>query len=107
MQMVSKQLAKRWAESRHRREEEERRQRVMVITEFDAGDPEATMHAMAGEILEYRRAVGLLAKAIGWTGASAPFALIAPGPLPAAKRARVTGSDARSPEMPDVPPPVV
>jgi two-component system phosphate regulon response regulator OmpR len=32
-------------------------QRVMVITEFDAGDPEATMHAMATEILKYRRAV--------------------------------------------------
>ena len=38
---------------RRRRDEEERRQRVMVITEFDAGDPEATMHAMATEILEY------------------------------------------------------
>ena len=28
-------------------DEEERRQRVMVITEFDAGDPEATLHALA------------------------------------------------------------
>ena len=37
----------------------------MVITEFDAGDPEATMHAMADEILKYRRAVRLLAKASG------------------------------------------
>ena len=26
----------------------------MVITEFDVGDPEATMHAMAAEILRYR-----------------------------------------------------
>jgi hypothetical protein len=34
----------------------------MVITEFEAGDPEATLHAMAAEILEYRRAVRLLAK---------------------------------------------
>jgi hypothetical protein len=59
---------------------EYRRQRVMVITEFDAGDPEATMHALADEILNYRRAVRLLAKAIGWTDAGAPFALIAPGP---------------------------
>jgi hypothetical protein len=42
-----------------------RRQRVMVITEFDAGDPEATLHALADEILKYRRAVRLLAKAIG------------------------------------------
>ena len=52
----------------------------MLIAEFDAGDPEATMHAMANEILKYRRAVRLLAKAIGWAGASAPFGLIAPGP---------------------------
>jgi hypothetical protein len=36
----------------------------MIITEFDAGDPEATMHALADEILKYRRAVRLLAKAI-------------------------------------------
>ena len=53
---------------------------MMVITEFDAGDPEATMHAMADEILKYGRAVRLLAKAIGWTDAGAPFALISPGP---------------------------
>jgi hypothetical protein len=38
----------------------------MVITEFDAGDPEATMHALADEILKYRRALRLLATAIGW-----------------------------------------
>ena len=105
MQMARKQQAEQWAEHRRRRDEEERRQRVMVITEFDAGDPEATLHALADEILKYRRAVRLLAKATGWADAGAPFALIAPGPLPAAKRARVTGSDARSPEMPAVPPP--
>jgi len=35
--------------SPRRRDEEERRQRVMVITEFAAGDPEATMHALADE----------------------------------------------------------
>jgi hypothetical protein len=29
----------------------------MVITEFDAGDPAATLHALADEILKYRRAV--------------------------------------------------
>ena len=61
-------------------DQEERRQRVMVITEFDAGDPEATMHAMAGEILKYRLAVRLLADAIGWADAGAPFAIIPPGP---------------------------
>jgi len=45
-------------------------------------DPEATMHALADEILKFRRAVRLLAKAIGWADAGAPFAaLIAPGPL--------------------------
>jgi hypothetical protein len=55
-------------------------QRVMVITEFDAGDPEATMYALADEMLKYRRATRLLAKAIGWADAGAPFALIAPGP---------------------------
>jgi hypothetical protein len=52
----------------------------MVITEFDAGDPEATMHALADEILKYRRAVRLLAKAVGWADAGAPFMIIPPGP---------------------------
>ena len=68
----------------------------MVITELDAGDPEATMHALADEILKYRRAVSLLAKAIGWAGAGAPFGLLGPGPL---WRPR------RTPETPDVLPP--
>ena len=49
--MAKKQRAEQWAELRRQREEEDRRQRVMVITEFDAGDAEATMHAMADEIL--------------------------------------------------------
>jgi hypothetical protein len=86
--MARKQLAEQWAERRRQRDEEERRQRVMVITEFDAGDPEATLHALADEILKDRLALRLLAKAIGWADAGAPFALIAPGPL--------TGSGARS-----------
>jgi len=51
----------------------------MVITELDAGDPEATMHALADEILKYRRALRLLATAIGWADAGALFALIVPG----------------------------
>jgi hypothetical protein len=38
------------------------------------------MHALADEILKYRRAVRLLAQAIGWAGAGAPFAIIPPGP---------------------------
>ena len=64
--MARKQLAEQWAEHRRQRDEEERRQRVMVITEFDAGDPDATMHALADEILKCRRALRLLAQAIGW-----------------------------------------
>src|SRR5215813_11679174 len=80
--MARKQLSEQWAEHRRQCEEEERRQRVMVITEFDAGDPEATLHALAGEILRYRQALRVLAKAIGWAEAGAPgFGLIGPGPL--------------------------
>ena len=44
--MVRKQRAEQWAEHRRQREEEDRQQRVMVITEFDAGDPDATMHVL-------------------------------------------------------------
>ena len=94
--MARKQQAEQWAEQRRQRDEEERRQRVTVITEFDAGDPEATMHAMATEILEYRRALRLLAQAIGWAGAGAPFALISPGSYQRPKR---------PPEVSDVVPP--
>ena len=36
-----------------------------VIAEFDAGDPEATLHAFAVEILKYRRALRLLARVPG------------------------------------------
>ena len=78
--MARKQLAEQWAENRRQCAEEERRQHVMIITEFDAGDPEATMHALADEILKYRRAVRLLAKAVGWADIGAPFSLISPGP---------------------------
>jgi len=56
--MARKQQAEQWAEHRRRREEENQQQRVMVITEFDAGDPEATLHALADEILKYRRLCG-------------------------------------------------
>jgi len=55
----------------------------MVITEFDAGSPEATMQALADAVLEYRRAIRLLAAAVGWAEAGSPFALVAPGPLAA------------------------
>ena len=78
--MVSKQLEKRWAEQRRRREEEKHQQRVMVITEYDAGDPDATMHAMAAEILRFRLCVRQLADAIELTRAGAEFGLIRPGP---------------------------
>ena len=79
--MARKQRVEQWAEHRRQREEEDRRQRVMVLTEFDAGDPEATLHALAGEILKYRQALRWLAAAIGWAEAGAPFAVLAPGPL--------------------------
>src|SRR5262249_61052614 len=56
MQMAKKQRTlERLAEHRRQREEEDRRQRVMAITEFDAGNPEAPMQAMAGAGMEYRR----------------------------------------------------
>jgi hypothetical protein len=55
--MARKQRAEQWAEYRRQRDEEERRQRGAVITEFDAGDPEATMQAMATETLRYRHCV--------------------------------------------------
>ena len=73
-------VAEQWAEHRRQHEEEERRQRVMVITEFDAGDLEATMHAMATEILRYRHCVRQLADAVELTRAGAEFGLIRPGP---------------------------
>jgi hypothetical protein len=78
--MARKQRARQWAEHRRQREEEDRRQCVMVITEFDAGDPEATMHAMAAQILRYRLCVRQLADAIGLIRAGAEFGLIRPGP---------------------------
>ena len=78
--MARKQQAERRAEYRQQRDEEERRQRVAVVAEFDAGDSEATMHAMATEILRYRLCVRQLADAIGLTRAGAEFGLIRPGP---------------------------
>jgi hypothetical protein len=97
--MARKQRAGQWAEHRRQCAEEELRQRVMVITEFDAGNPEATMHALAGEILEYRLALRLLAKAIGLADAGAPFGVVGPGPYWRPKRAPEV------PELPDVAPP--
>jgi hypothetical protein len=79
--MAGRQRAEQWAEHRRQREEEDRQQRVMVITEFDAGDPEATMPALAGEILRYRQALRLLATAIGWASTGAPFGLFPDRPL--------------------------
>ena len=79
-QLAAEQRAERWAEHRRQRDEGERRQRVMVITEFDAGDPDATLHAMAAAILEYRRALQMLGRAVDWAKAGAPVAVIGPGP---------------------------
>jgi DICT domain-containing protein len=54
MQMASKQRAGPRGRAEHRRQcdEEERQRRVAVIAEFDAGDSDATMHALADEILK-------------------------------------------------------
>ena len=68
----------------------ERQQRDAVIAEFDAGDTEATMQAMATAIVEHRRALALLARAIAWAETGAPFALLAPGPLAKPKPRRGT-----------------
>src|SRR5262249_36280143 len=94
--MARKRQTEQWAEYRRQRDEEERRQRVMVITEFDAGDLEGTLHAMADAILEYPRARRMLSKAIGGAVASAPVALIGPGPY---------WRPTRTPETPDALPP--
>ena len=76
-QRAEQRRAKQWRQCN----EEERQSRVMVITEFDAGDPEATMPARAAEILRYRDCVRQLADAIGWISAGASFGLIRPGPI--------------------------
>jgi hypothetical protein len=47
--------------------------------------------------LKYRRAVQLLAKAIGWADAGAPFGVISPGPY---WRPRGTIDGDGTPEMP-------
>jgi hypothetical protein len=57
-----------------------RQRRVSVITEFDAGNDAATMHAMAEAILEYRHALGVLGRVVDLAKAGAPVALIGPGP---------------------------
>ena len=94
--MVSKQLEKRWVEQRQQHDEAERQSRATVIAEFDAGDPEGTLHALAGEILKYRLALRQLARAVGLADAGAPFGVFGPGPY---WRPR------RTPEMPDTSPP--
>jgi len=95
-QRTAERRAEQWAEHRRQRDEEERQSRVMVITEFDAGDPEATLQALAGEILKYRLALRQLARAVGLADAGAPFGVFGPGPY---WRPR------RTPEMPDTSPP--
>jgi len=60
--MARKQQAEQWAEHRRQREDEDRQQRVMVITEFDAGNPAA-------------------GNGDRWASAGAPFGLFPPGPL--------------------------
>jgi hypothetical protein len=45
-----------------------------VITEFHAGDTDATMHAMAAEILRYWHVMIQLADSISWAQDGALFA---------------------------------
>ena len=52
VQMARKQQAEQWAEHRRQCAEEERRQRVMVITEFDAGDFELGSDAYGPNVVE-------------------------------------------------------
>ena len=47
-------------------EQKERQQRDAVIAEFTAEDPEATLQAMAAEILRYRQDMARVAGAIAW-----------------------------------------
>ena len=63
---------------------------MTVITEFDAGDPDATMHAMAEAILEYQRALRVLGRAVDLAKVGAPVAVIGPGPGWRPKRPRHT-----------------
>jgi len=63
---------------------------LTVITEFDAGDPDATMHAMAEAILEYQRALRVLGRAVDLAKVGAPVAVIGPGPGWRPKRPRHT-----------------
>ena len=95
-QRAAERRAEQLAEHRRQREEEERQQRVMVIAEFDAGDPEATIYAMAEAILEYRRVLRVLGRVVDLAKVGAPVAVIGPGP---GWRPR------QPPEMPDVLPP--
>jgi hypothetical protein len=54
------------------------------------------LRALADEILKYRLAVKLLARAVDFADDGAPFGVIAPGPYWRPRRA---------PEMPDIAPP--
>jgi hypothetical protein len=69
-------LALNLAELRHRREQDEQRDRDQVVAEF-GGDPQA----MADEILRLRHGMSLLAKGVDWVKSGAPFAMLPPGPL--------------------------
>jgi hypothetical protein len=51
--MTKKQQAA-WQARRDELERRDRQQREAVIAEFAAGDPDATLQAMAAEILRYR-----------------------------------------------------
>jgi hypothetical protein len=68
-------LEQKLAARRREREQEEQRDRDWVIAEFGS---DAQM--LAEEILRLRHGLALVAKAINWMKAVAPFAMIPPGP---------------------------
>jgi 3-deoxy-D-arabino-heptulosonate 7-phosphate (DAHP) synthase class II len=77
MQPTSQQQRRtqRLAELREQHEWEEQERRDRVIAEF-GGDP----HALAAEILRYRRGLAQVADGIAWMQAGAPFVSLGPGP---------------------------
>jgi hypothetical protein len=74
-QTAAEQRAKRFAEFKREREQEEQQHRDAVIAEFH-GDPQA----MATEILRTRHGLAQIADAVEWMREGAPFITMGPGP---------------------------
>jgi hypothetical protein len=65
-----------FAEFTWQREQKEQERRSRMIEEFNS-DP----HAMAAEILRYRRGLAQVADAIDWIHVGEPFVTLGPGPV--------------------------